>query len=157
MFNRLDLIKNQLKSNDIFIKEITRLNQGENSSSYKVITENNNYALKIYPENIVNDRNRLKSELEFLVFLKKFKFRTVPNPIIWDKKNKWLLLSWINGDKISECGIKKGLNVVDLTGAGDLFAAGFLHGHVNDMSLQDCLEKGTDMSSQIIQQIGARL
>ena len=63
----------------------------------------------------------------------------------------------INGDKISECGIKKGLNVVDLTGAGDLFAAGFLHGHVNDMSLQDCLEKGTDMSSQIIQQIGARL
>ena len=63
----------------------------------------------------------------------------------------------ISGDKISECGIKKGLKVVDLTGAGDLFAAGFLHGHVNGMSLQDCLEKGTNMSSQIIQQIGARL
>jgi len=101
MFNRLDLIKNQLRSNDIFIKEITRLNQGENSSSYKVITENNNYALKIYPENIVNNRNRIKSELEFLVFLKKFKFKTVPNPVIWDKKNKWLLLSWMDGEKIS--------------------------------------------------------
>ena len=68
MLNRLDLIKNQLRSKNIFIKEITRLNQGENSSSYKVITENNNYALKIYPENIVNNRNRIKSELEFLLF-----------------------------------------------------------------------------------------
>ena len=55
------------------------------------------------------------------------------------------------------CGIKEGLNVVDLTGAGDLFAAGFLHGYVNNMSLQDSLKKGTDMSSKVIQQIGARL
>ena len=63
----------------------------------------------------------------------------------------------INGDKISECGIKKGLNVVDLTGAGDLFAAGFLHGHVNGLSQKECLEKGTEMSSKVIQQIGARI
>jgi sugar/nucleoside kinase (ribokinase family) len=63
----------------------------------------------------------------------------------------------IKGDEIVECGIKSGLNIVDLTGAGDLFASGFLHGHVNNMSLKESLEKGTEMSSRVIQQIGARL
>ena len=45
----------------------------------------------------------------------------------------------------------------DLTGAGDLFAAGFLHGYVNNLSLEESLQKGTEMSSKVIQQIGARL
>ena len=63
----------------------------------------------------------------------------------------------INGDEVAECGIKEGLKIVDLTGAGDLFAAGFLHGHVNNMSLKESLDKGTEMSSKVIQQIGARL
>ncbi len=63
----------------------------------------------------------------------------------------------IKGDEIAECGIKGGLKIVDLTGAGDLFAAGFLHGHVNNMSLKESLDKGTEMSSRVIQQIGARL
>ena len=63
----------------------------------------------------------------------------------------------INGDEIVECGVKQGLKIVDLTGAGDLFAGGFLHGHVNNMSLKDSLDKGTEMSSKVIQQIGARL
>ena len=63
----------------------------------------------------------------------------------------------VNGDEVVECGIKEGLKIIDLTGAGDLFAGGFLHGHVNNMSLKDSLEKGTEMSSKVIQQIGARL
>ena len=63
----------------------------------------------------------------------------------------------INGDEIVECGIKEGLKIIDLTGAGDLFAAGFLHGHLNNMSLKESLDKGTEMSSKVIQQIGARL
>ena len=63
----------------------------------------------------------------------------------------------VKGEEIVECGIKKGLKVVDLTGAGDLFAAGFLHGYINKLSLKDSLLKGTEMSSKIIQQIGARL
>ena len=63
----------------------------------------------------------------------------------------------INGDEVVECGIKEGLKIVDLTGAGDLFAGGFLHGHVNNMSLKESLDKGTEMSSKVIQQIGARL
>ena len=63
----------------------------------------------------------------------------------------------INGDNVEECGIQKNLNIVDLTGAGDLFAAGFLHGTVNNLSTKESLEKGTEMSSKVIQQIGARL
>ena len=63
----------------------------------------------------------------------------------------------INGNEVVECGVKEGLKIVDLTGAGDLFAAGFLHGHVNNLSLKDSLHKGTEMSSKVIQQIGARL
>ena len=63
----------------------------------------------------------------------------------------------IYGNDVSECGIKKDLKIIDLTGAGDLFAAGFLHGFVNNLSIKESLEKGTEMSSKIIQQIGARL
>ncbi len=63
----------------------------------------------------------------------------------------------IKGDEISECGIKKDLKIVDLTGAGDLFASGFLHGYVNKLTIKESLEKGTEMSSKVIQQIGARL
>ena len=62
-----------------------------------------------------------------------------------------------DGKEVVECGVQQELKIVDLTGAGDLFAAGFLHGHVNNMSLKDSLEKGTEMSSKVIQQIGARL
>ena len=63
----------------------------------------------------------------------------------------------INSDEIAECGIQKNLKIVDLTGAGDLFASGFLHGFVNNLSLKENLEKGTEMSSKIIQIFGARL
>tara|TARA_Y100000590_G_scaffold465_1_gene674 strand:+ start:11 stop:1048 length:1038 start_codon:yes stop_codon:yes gene_type:complete len=63
----------------------------------------------------------------------------------------------INKDGVFECGVQKNLKIVDLTGAGDLFAAGFLHGYINNFTLKESLQKGTDMSSQIIQRIGARL
>jgi len=63
----------------------------------------------------------------------------------------------INGDEVIESDIKKNLKVVDVTGAGDLFAAGFLHGYINKLSTKECLEKGTEMSARVIQQIGARL
>ncbi len=63
----------------------------------------------------------------------------------------------IKGKEIVECDIQKNLKVVDLTGAGDLFAAGFLHSYVNKLSIKESLVKGTEMSSKVIQQIGARL
>ncbi len=63
----------------------------------------------------------------------------------------------INGDEVVENNIQTNLKIVDLTGAGDLFAAGFLHGYINKFSTKECLIKGTEMSSRVIQQIGARL
>ena len=62
----------------------------------------------------------------------------------------------IIGDKIIETEAKKNLKIQDLTGAGDLFAAGYLHGFINNMSNEKCLEEGTKLSSKVIQQIGAR-
>tara|TARA_B100000035_G_scaffold189379_1_gene161698 strand:+ start:193 stop:1122 length:930 start_codon:yes stop_codon:yes gene_type:complete len=63
----------------------------------------------------------------------------------------------IKGNEVVECNIKKNLKILDLTGAGDLFAAGFLHGYINKLPMKECLNKGTEMSSRVIQQIGARL
>ena len=63
----------------------------------------------------------------------------------------------INQNEAVECKSQKNLKIVDLTGAGDLFAAGFLHGYINKMKLQENLNKGTEMASKVIQKIGARL
>jgi len=65
-------------------------------------------------------------------------------------------ISISNGELI-ECGAQKNLNIKDLTGAGDLFAAGYLHGIINNLSIKECLIKGTELSSKIIQKIGARI
>ena len=63
----------------------------------------------------------------------------------------------INGSEVVECDSQKNLKIIDLTGAGDLFAAGFLHGYINNKSIKESLEKGTEMASKVIQIIGARL
>ena len=63
----------------------------------------------------------------------------------------------ISGEEVFESNVKKNLKIIDLTGAGDLFAAGFLHGYVNGLTTKESLQKGTEMSSRVIQQIGARL
>ena len=65
-------------------------------------------------------------------------------------------LSILNNELI-ECEAQKNLNIKDLTGAGDLFAAGYLHGIINNLSIKECLIKGTELSSKIIQKIGARI
>jgi len=63
----------------------------------------------------------------------------------------------IENNTVTECESKKNLKIVDLTGAGDLFAAGYLHGYINGLTILDSLRKGTEMSSKIIQTVGARL
>ena len=75
--------------------------------------------------------------------------------IVVTRGNKGSLV--IKNDQVVEFGIEKNLKVIDLTGAGDLFAAGFLHGYINNFSLKESLQKGTELSSKIIQKIGARL
>ena len=63
----------------------------------------------------------------------------------------------IIGDQVTENGVDENLSIKDLTGAGDLFAAGYLHGYLNNLNNLECLNKGKEMSSKVIQQIGARL
>jgi len=63
----------------------------------------------------------------------------------------------IKGENIFECAAKKNLKIKDLTGAGDLFAAGYLHGIVNNLSAEESLNVGTELSSKIIQKIGGRI
>ena len=63
----------------------------------------------------------------------------------------------IKGSKIYKCSSEKNLKIIDLTGAGDLFASGFLHGYINQLKIEESLKKGTEMASKIIQKIGARL
>ena len=80
------------------------------------------------------------------------------------KRNKILIITRSNkgsvavcGSEVTECEGQKNLKIIDLTGAGDLFAAGFLHGYINEMTTKESLQKGTEMASKIIQKIGARL
>jgi sugar/nucleoside kinase (ribokinase family) len=63
----------------------------------------------------------------------------------------------ISNGEVIECPALKDLKIIDLTGAGDLFAAGYLHGYIDKLPLIDCLIKGTELSSKIIQQVGARI
>ena len=63
----------------------------------------------------------------------------------------------IQKNEVVECDSQENLKIVDLTGAGDLFAAGFLHGYINNLSIKESLQKGTELASKIIQKMGARL
>ena len=63
----------------------------------------------------------------------------------------------INNGEVAECIAEKNLKIVDLTGAGDLFAAGYLHGIINNLSAKESLSKGTELSAKIIQKVGARI
>ena len=63
----------------------------------------------------------------------------------------------IQNNDIFECDSQKNLKIVDLTGAGDLFASGFLHGYINNLTVNESLQKGAEMASKIIQKIGSRL
>ena len=60
-------------------------------------------------------------------------------------------------DTVTEVEAKRNLKIIDLTGAGDLFAAGFLHGYINRLDIKESLKKGSELSSKIIQKIGARI
>ena len=93
------------------------------------------------------DTKNFKDVIEFGNSLKKL--------LIVTRGEKGAVL--ISGNEIVENNIEKNLKIKDLTGAGDLFAAGFLHGYLHNFSPLECLNKGREMSSKVIQQIGARL
>jgi len=81
--------------------------------------------------------------------------KTIKKLIIVTRSNKGSMAIFDN--KVAECPAKQNLKVIDLTGAGDLFLAGFMDGYIKDKNLKECLNTGTEMASRIIQKIGARL
>ena len=81
--------------------------------------------------------------------------KEIKKKLIITKGNKGAI--YISDNEVVECPAHKNLKIVDLTGAGDLFASGFLHGVLNNLTTLECLEKGTEMSAKIIQKIGARI
>ena len=87
------------------------------------------------------DSNSFKDVIGFLKKLKKL--------IVITRSDKGSIA--INGPEVIECNSQKNLKIVDLTGAGDLFAAGFLHGYINNKTTKESLEKGTEMASKVIQ------
>ena len=102
------------------------------------------------------------NEQEMLSLIESRKFddavafaRTLNKDIIITRGEKGAIA--IIKKEVVECTSQKNLKIKDLTGAGDLFAAGYLHGVVNNMSTRDSLNKGTELSSKVIQKIGARL
>ena len=174
--NENDVSSDAIKQSEIILLEGYLWDEGEPKKAFdKAINNANKVAMSLSDQFCVDRhkkhflelvKNKLditfanEQEISSLVDAKNF------NDVITFAKqiNKLIVVTRgekgataIKGNEIAECGIKENLKIVDLTGAGDLFAAGFLHGYVNKLSLKESLEKGTDMSSKIIQQIGARM
>ena len=174
--NENDINFNALKNSEITFLEGYLWDEGEPKKAFeKAIQNSNNVAMSLSDQFCVERhkthfldlvKNKLdlifanEQEATSLIDAKNFDEvisfgKHIKKIIVITRGEKGSIV--INKDKIVECGVKKNLNILDLTGAGDLFAAGFLHGYINNLSLEESLFKGTEMSSMIIQQIGARL
>ena len=105
---------------------------------------------------IFSNENEMKSLIEAKNFDEVISFsKEIKKHLIITRGEKGAIS--INNGKIFEIEAKRNIQIVDLTGAGDLFAAGYLHGYINQFSPQRCLEKGTEMSTKVIQKMGARI
>ena len=174
--NENDISSDAIKQSEIILLEGYLWDEGEPKKAFdKAINSANKVAMSLSDQFCVDRhkqhflelvKNKLditfanEQEITSLIDAKKFDdvitfAKQINKLIIVTRGEKGAIA--IHGNEIAECGIKENLKIVDLTGAGDLFAAGFLHGHVNKLSLKESLEKGTDMSSKVIQQIGARM
>ena len=63
----------------------------------------------------------------------------------------------IANNEITNCESIKVEKVLDLTGAGDLFASGFLKEYLEKSNIKKCLQTGSELAAKIIQKVGARL
>ena len=174
--NENDIDANAVKNSEILFLEGYLWDEGEPKKAFeKAINSSNKVAMSLSdlfcverhkPHFLDLIKNKLditfanEQEIMSLIDVKKFE-----DVIDFAKKiNRLLVIT--RGDKgavaiydneVTECSARKNLQIKDLTGAGDLFAGGFLHGYVNNKSMRESLETGTDMSSKVIQIIGARL
>jgi len=174
--NENDIDINSVKNSELLFLEGYLWDEGEPKKAFEKAIQNSNKVAMSLSDLFCVERHKVhfldlvknklditfsnEQEIMSLIDAKDFN-----NVIEFSKKLEKLLIITrgergaiaIRKDEIVECEIQKNLKIVDLTGAGDLFAAGFLHGFVNKLSLRESLNKGTEMSSKIIQQIGARL
>tara|TARA_X000000368_G_scaffold417169_1_gene412833 strand:- start:1172 stop:2101 length:930 start_codon:yes stop_codon:yes gene_type:complete len=174
--NEKDVDTKAIRNSEITFLEGYLWDEGEPKKAFEKAIQNSNKVAMSLSDQFCVDRHRphflnlVKNKLDItfaneqeilsLIGAKNF------NEIISFAKETKKLLVITRGEKgsvaiekneVVECESKKNLKIVDLTGAGDLFAAGFLHGKINNFSTKESLKKGTDMSSKIIQKIGARL
>jgi len=165
-----------IKKSEIVFFEGYLWDKGEPKKAFEKAMKNSNKIAMSLSDKFCVDRhksdfiNLVKNKLD-ITFANEQEILSLTNAKSFDEvisfgKNLGKLIIITRGEKgslailknnVVECGIEKNLKIVDLTGAGDLFAAGFLHGYINSLSLKDSLEKGKEMSSKIIQKIGARL
>ena len=174
--NENDVSSDAIKKSEIILLEGYLWDEGEPKKAFdKAINNANKVAMSLSDQfcvdrhkshflNLVQNKLDItfanEQEITSLIEAKNFKevisfSRQLNKLVVITRGEKGAVA--INGNEVFESGIQKNLKIVDLTGAGDLFAAGFLHGYINKLLTKDCLEKGTEMSSKVIQQIGARL
>jgi sugar/nucleoside kinase (ribokinase family) len=171
-----DIDENSVKNSEIVFLEGYLWDEGEPKSAFDKAIKNSNKVAMSLSDSFCVDRHKKhflnlvekkldiifanEQEIISLIDAKKFEEvisfgQQIGKIIIVTRGQKGSVAISKNG--VIECDSKKDLNIVDLTGAGDLFAAGYLHGYVNNLTINESLKKGTEMSSKIIQRIGARL
>ena len=174
--NQNDVSTDAIKQSEIILLEGYLWDEGDPKKAFeKAINSSNRVAMSLSdlfcverhkPHFVELVKNKLditfSNEQEFMSLIDVKKFDDVIN--FAKNLNKLIVITRgekgavaINNNEIVECTAKKNLQIKDLTGAGDLFAGGFLHGLINNKSIKESLEIGTEMSSKIIQIIGARL
>ena len=174
--NENDIDKSAVKNSNILFLEGYLWDEGEPKKAFeKAINNSNKVAMSLSdlfcverhkPHFLEIVKNKLditfanEQEIMSLIDAKKFddviNFAKEINKLIVITRGEKGAIA-ISKNEIQECSAKKNLRIIDLTGAGDLFAGGFLHGIINKKSLKESLETGTEMSSKVIQIIGARL
>ena len=173
--NEGDIDSRAVKKSDILFLEGYLWDEGEPKKAFdKAINSSNKSAMSLSDLFCVERhkthflelvKNKLditfgnEQEVMSLLETKKFEdvidfFKNLKKLIVITRGKKGAIA--IFGDDVVECSAKKDLKIVDLTGAGDLFAGGFLHGYINGKNIKESLDKGTEMSSKIIQITGAR-
>ena len=174
--NENDIDVNAIKNSEIIFLEGYLWDEGYQKKAFEKSIKNSNKVAMSLSDQFCVDRHKphfldlvknklditFSNEQEILSLIDTKDF----NEVISFGKNLRKLIVITRGEKgsvarykdeVIECDIQKNLKIVDLTGAGDLFAAGFLHGYINNLTLHESLKKGTEMSSKIIQRVGARL
>ena len=174
--NENDVDKNAVKDSEILFLEGYLWDEGEPKRAFEKAINNSNKVAMSLSDLFCVERHKqhflelVKNKLDITFaneqeIMSLFDVKKFDDVINFAKKiNKLIVITRgdkgaiaINKNEVVECPAKKNLQVKDLTGAGDLFAGGFLHGLINNKSTRESLETGTEMSSKVIQIIGARL